>query len=105
MNSSEARNKYLAETQPWKLKKTDEKRTETIINVAIQISASLAFLCEPFLPHTSKKLKKLLNLKESAWDKIDRNLVAEKHKINKHEHLFQKIEDHEIEDQLKKLNS
>ena len=105
MNLARLGNKYLAETEPWKLKKTNEKRTETIINVAIQISASLAFLCEPFLPHTSKKLKKLLNLKESAWDQIDRNLVAEKHKINKHEHLFRKIEDHEIEDQLKKLNS
>ena len=105
MNLARLGNKYLAETEPSKLKKTDEKRTETIINVAIQISASLAFLCEPFLPHTSKKLKKLLNLKESAWDQIDRNLVAEKHKINKHEHLFRKIEDHEIEDQLKKLNS
>ena len=105
MNLARLGNKYLAETEPWKLKKTDEKRTETIINVAIQISASLAFLCEPFLPHTSKKLKKLLNLKESAWDQIDYNLVSEKHKINKHEHLFRKIEDHEIEDQLKKLNS
>jgi len=105
MNLARLGNKYLAETEPWKLKKSDEKRTETIINVAIQISAALAILCEPFLPYTSKKLKTLLNLKETEWDHINTTLISEQQKINKHEHLFRKIEDHEIERQLEKLNS
>ena len=105
MNLARLGNKYLAETEPWKLKKSDEKRTETIINVAIQISAALAILCEPFLPYTSKKLKTLLNLKETDWDQINTTLISEQQKINKHEHLFRKIEDHEIERQLEKLNS
>ncbi|MFL2574519.1 MAG: methionine--tRNA ligase [Flavobacteriales bacterium] len=105
MNLARLGNKYLAETEPWKLKKTDEKRTETIINIAIQISATLSFLCEPFLPHTSKKLKNLLNLDSGNWDTINHELIKENHKIKAHEHLFRKIEDQEIEYQLNKLNS
>ena len=104
MNLARLGNKYLAETEPWKLKKTDEKRTETIINIAIQISATLSFLCEPFLPYTSKKLKNLLNLDSGNWDTINHELIKENHKIKAHEHLFRKIEDQEIEYQLNKLN-
>ena len=91
--------------QPWKCKKTDEERTKTIINVSIQISAALAVLCEPFLPYTSKKLKILLNMKEIIWDDIRISMIPGLHKIRKHEHLFTKIEDHEIEKQLEKLNN
>ncbi|MDC0028950.1 methionine--tRNA ligase [bacterium] len=105
MNLARLGNKYLAETEPWKLKKTDEKRTETIINIAIQISATLSFLCEPFLPHTSQKLKKLLNIDNGSWDTIHHDLIKENHKIKPHEHLFRKIEDQEIEYQLNKLNN
>ena len=105
MNLARLGNKYLAETEPWKLKKTDEKRTETIMNIAIQISATLSFLCEPFLPHTSKKLKNLLNLDSGNWDTINHELIKENHKIKAHEHLFRKIEDQEIEYQLNKLNN
>ena len=105
MNLARLGNKYLAETEPWKLKKTDEKRTETIINIAIQISATLSYLCEPFLPHTSKKLKNLLNLDSGNWDTINHELIKENHKIKPHEHLFRKIEDQEIEYQLNKLNN
>ena len=105
MNLARLGNKYLAETEPWKLKKTDEKRTETIINIAIQISATLSFLCEPFLPYTSKKLKNLLNLDSGNWDTINHELIKENHKIKAHEHLFRKIEDQEIEYQLNKLNN
>ena len=100
MNLARLGNKYLAETEPWKLKKTDEKRTETIINIAIQISATLSFLCEPFLPYTSQKLKKLLNIDNGSWDTIHHDLIKENHKIKPHEHLFRKIEDQEIEYQL-----
>jgi methionyl-tRNA synthetase len=105
MNLARLGNKYLAETEPWKLKKTDEKRTETIINIAIQISATLSFLCEPFLPYTSQKLKKLLNIDNGSWDTIHHDLIKESHKIKPHEHLFRKIEDQEIEYQLNKLNN
>ena len=105
MNLARLGNKYLAETEPWKLKKTDEKRTETIINIAIQISATLSFLCEPFLPNTSKKLKNLLNIDSGNWDTIHHELIKENHKIKPHEHLFRKIEDQEIEYQLNKLNN
>ena len=105
MNLARLGNKYLAETEPWKLKKTDEKRTETIINIAIQISATLSFLCEPFLPYTSQKLKKLLNIDNGNWDTIHHDLIKENHKIKPHEHLFRKIEDQEIEHQLNKLNN
>jgi methionyl-tRNA synthetase len=105
MNLARLGNKYLAETEPWKLKKTDEKRTKTIINIAIQISATLSFLCEPFLPHTSQKLKKLLNIDNGSWDTIHHDLIKENHKIKPHEHLFRKIEDQEIEYQLNKLNN
>ena len=104
MNLARLGNKYLAETEPWKLKKTDEKRTETIINIALQISATLSFLCEPFLPYTSKKLKNLLNIDGGNWDTINHELIKENHKIKAHEHLFRKIEDQEIEYQLNKLN-
>ena len=105
MNLARTGNKYLAETEPWKCKKTDEERTKTIINVSIQISAALAVLCEPFLPYTSKKLKTLLNMKEIIWDDISASMIPDLQKIKKNEHLFTKIEDHEIEKQLKKLNN
>ena len=98
-------NKYLAETEPWKLIKTDEERTSTILNISLQISAALAILCEPYLPFTASKLKKLLNINLQDWNDISVDLVAANHKINKHEHLFKKIEDSEIEEQLQKLNS
>jgi methionyl-tRNA synthetase len=105
MNLARTGNKYLAETEPWKCKKTDEERAKTIINISLQISAALAVLCEPFLPYTSKKLKILLNMKEIIWDDISISMIPGLHKIRKHEHLFTKIEDHEIEKQLEKLNN
>ncbi len=105
MNLARTGNKYLAETEPWKCKKTDEERAKTIINISLQISAALAVLCEPFLPYTSRKLKILLNMKEIIWDDISISMIPNLHKIRKHEHLFTKIEDHEIEKQLEKLNN
>ena len=105
MNLARTGNKYLAENEPWKTKKTDEQRTETVLNIALQISAALAFLCEPYLPFTSKKLKNLLNLVHHDWDEINSDIMKEGGKINQHEHLFQKIEDEKIVEQLQKLNS
>ena len=105
MNLARTGNKYLAENEPWKTKKTDEKRTETVLNIALQISAALAFLCEPYLPFTSKKLKNLLNLVHLDWDEINSDIMKEGGKINQHEHLFQKIDDEKIVEQLQKLNN
>ena len=103
MNLARLGNKYLAETEPWKLKKTDEKRTETIMNISMQISASLAVLSEPFIPFSSEKLKGLLNLDNMTWKDAGGNIIKDKHKINPATHLFNKIEDEQIEKQLEKL--
>ena len=103
MNLARLGNKYLADTEPWKLKKTDEKRTETIMNISMQISASLAVLSEPFIPFSSEKLKGLLNLDNMTWKDAGGIIIKDKHKINPATHLFNKIEDEQIEEQLEKL--
>ena len=103
MNLARLGNKYLADTEPWKLKKTDEKRTETIMNISMQISASLAILSEPFMPFSSKKLKELLNLNNMTWNDAGGIIIKVNHKINPATHLFNKIEDEQIEQQLEKL--
>ena len=103
MNLARLGNKYLADTEPWKLKKTDEKRTETIMNISMQISASLAVLSEPFMPFSSEKLKGLLNLDNVNWNDAGGIIINDKHKINPATHLFNKIEDEQIEQQLEKL--
>jgi methionyl-tRNA synthetase len=104
MNLARAGNKYLAETEPWKLIKTDVERVKTIMNIALQITCNLAILGEPFLPFTSKKLFEMLNINTIKWNgaKQTNNLHAG-HKINKDELLFSKIEDDAVELQVKKL--
>jgi methionyl-tRNA synthetase len=103
MNLARLGNKYLADTEPWKLKKTDEQRTETIMNISMQIAASLAILSEPFLPFTSNKLKTILSLKNVNWNDAGGIIINDTHKINPATHLFNKIEDEQIETQLEKL--
>ena len=104
MNVARIGNKYLAETEPWKLIKTDEERVKTIMNVSLQICCNLAILAEPFLPFTSKKLFGLLNCNELKWPSAKQtNNLAQGHIINKDELLFSKIEDAEIQVQLEKL--
>jgi methionyl-tRNA synthetase len=102
MNLARLGNKYLADTEPWKLKSTDEKRTETILNIAIQIAASLAILSEPFIPFSSKKLKKILALDNVNWESAG-GIIISNHQINKAAHLFEKIENEKITEQLEKL--
>jgi len=104
MNLARTGNKYLAETEPWKLIKTDEKRVKTIMNISLQITTNLAILCEPFLPFTSTKLFAMLNINPIKWNgaKQSNNLHAG-HKINKEELLFSKVEDVEMEAQIQKL--
>lgn len=108
MNLARLGNKYLAEEEPWKTIKTDEERTKTIMNVALQIAAGMAILCEPFLPFTSNKLKSILNfegLETLSWNSIKDNefLINGGHQIGKAELLFSKIEDKTIQVQLDKL--
>lgn len=104
MNLARVGNKYLTETEPWKVFKTDPERVETILNVSLQISAALAILCEPFLPFTSVKLSDLLLLTEKKWDTAkNRDLVAAGLELPKPELLFAKIEDTDVETQVQKL--
>ena len=105
MNLARLGNKYLADTEPWKLKTIDEKRTETILNIAIQIAASLAILSEPFLPFSSEKLKTILALKNVTWNDAGGVIIKENHQLNQATHLFEKIEDEKIAKQLEKLKS
>jgi methionyl-tRNA synthetase len=105
MNLARLGNKYLADTEPWKLKKTDESKTETIINIAMQIAASLAILSEPFMPFSSSKLKDILTLKDVSWNDAGSIIITENHQINKATHLFEKIEDEKIEEQRAKLKA
>ena len=104
MNLARLGNKYLAETEPWRLIKTDSKKTETILNISLQIVYKLAILSQPFLPNTSKKLSELLNSKLSNWSsaKQEINLKAG-HKINMPEHLFEVISDEQINAEIEKL--
>ena len=104
MNMARLGNKYLADTEPWKLIKTDEDRVKTILHISLQLTANLAILFNPFLPSTTDKLRSFLNLEELKWeDAGKKNILAEGHKIQKPSLLFEKIEDRIIEDQLKKL--
>lgn len=101
-----AGNKYLAETEPWKLVKTNEERVKTILNMSLQVAANLCILCEPFLPFTAKRLQSILNATPKNWagaGKVD--LLPTNHQLGKSELLFDKIEDKDIESQLLKLEN
>lgn len=99
-------NKYLADTEPWKLIKEDPKRVETILNIALQIVANLSVLGEPFLPHTTIKLNELLSLQPLSWSNGGRDdLLKKGTQLNKPELLFMKIEDDEVEKQINKLEA
>ncbi|HOY30706.1 MAG TPA: methionine--tRNA ligase [Bacteroidales bacterium] len=104
MNLARLGNKYLAETEPWKLINTDAGRVKTIMNIALQICANLSIVIEPFLPFTSKKLAALLNFHNHSWnDAGSSELIKPGHKINQPELLFEKIEDADINAQIEKL--
>ncbi len=101
-----AGNKYLADTEPWKLIKDDKQRVGTILNLALQVVANLAILGEPFLPFTARKIFAMLNLQNRGWQAgggID--LLTAGQEINKAELLFEKIEDRVVEKQLEKLQN
>jgi methionyl-tRNA synthetase len=103
MNIARLGNKYLADTEPWKLKKTDEMRTQTIMNIALQLAASLSVLSRPFLPFTANKLADMLTIEEADWSQAGAQLLPEGHQIQAASLLFSKIEDEAIELQIAKL--
>jgi len=109
MNLARLGNKYLADEEPWKLVKTDEERTKTIMYVALQISTALSVLAEPFLPFSSQKLQNILQVssKTLAWGDVENKdeLITVGHTIGKAELLFAKIEDAEIQAQIDKLEA
>ena len=108
MNMARLGNKYLADEEPWKLIKTDPERVKTIMYVALQIATALAVASEPFLPFTSEKLKRMLQLGAITWVSLKTNateLLKAGHRIGTAELLFEKIEDAAIEKQLQRLEN
>jgi methionyl-tRNA synthetase len=104
MNLARLGNKYLADAEPWKVIKTDPERVKTIMNIALQITANLTITCEPFLPFSMEKLRRLINFDELKWENAGKpDLLAPGHMINKPELLFEKIEDDAITRQVDKL--
>ncbi|MGN0212703.1 MAG: methionine--tRNA ligase [Muribaculaceae bacterium] len=104
MNLARIGNKYLADTEPWKLAKTDMGRVATIMNVALQITANLAIAFEPFLPFSAAKLRAMLNLANLDWNKLGAtDILAAGGKVEKPELLFEKMEDAVIDVQMQKL--
>ena len=108
MNMARLGNKYLADEEPWKLIKTDPERVKTVMYVALQIATALAVASEPFLPFTSEKLKRMLQLGSITWENLKTNateLLKTGHRIGVAELLFEKIEDAAIEKQLQRLEN
>ena len=104
MNLARIGNKYLADTEPWKVIKNDKDRVGTILNLSLQITANLVVAFSPFLPFSASKIKEFLNIDSLQWDQLGRiDLLGEDHMLGKSELLFEKIEDDVIEYQIQKL--
>ena len=104
MNLARIGNKYLADTEPWKLAKTDMDRVTTILHLSLQIAANLAVAFEPFLPFSSKKLRSMLGIESFDWNSLGKiNILKVGTQTQQPELLFEKIEDDVIEAQIQKL--
>ena len=104
MNLARIGNKYITECEPWKVWKTDPKRVETILNISLQLVANLAIAFEPFLPFSSEKLRKMINMPNFEWTQLgNTDLLKAGDQLGEPELLFEKIEDEVIEKQLQKL--
>ena len=104
MNLARIGNKYLADSEPWKVIKTDPERVKTVINLSLQLVANLAIAFEPFLPFSSERLRGMLNVERPEWDRLgSTDLLPEGHQLNEPALLFEKIEDAVIEAQIQKL--
>ena len=105
MNFARIGNKYLADTEPWKVVKTDAERVKTILNIALQITANITIAIEPFMPFSAEKILRMLAVESFGWDNLgSMSLIAEGHTIGEPSLLFEKIEDDVIERQLLKLD-
>ena len=99
-------NKYLADTEPWKVVKTDPERVKTILNIALQITANIAVAIEPFMPFSAEKILKMLAVEKYSWEQLgSMELIAAGHTIGEAQLLFEKIEDDAIQAQLDKLEA
>ncbi len=106
MNFARIGNKYLADTEPWKLIKTDPERVKTILNIALQITANTAIAIEPFMPFSAEKMLKMLAVEKFSWEQMgSMELIAAGHTIGEAVLLFEKIEDDVIQAQLDKLEA
>ena len=106
MNLARLGNKYLADTEPWKVVKTDPERVKTILNIALQITAELSIAIEPFMPFSAAKIIKMLNIEKLDWERLgDAEVIPAGHVIGKAELLFEKIEDSVVEAQVAKLQA
>lgn len=106
MNLARLGNKYLADTEPWKVVKTDPERVKTILNIALQITAELSIAIEPFMPFSAAKIIKMLNIEKLDWERLgDAEVLPAGHVIGKAELLFEKIEDSVVEAQVAKLQA
>ncbi|MBP3424207.1 MAG: methionine--tRNA ligase [Alistipes sp.] len=106
MNFARIGNKYLADSEPWKLIKTDTERVKTILNIALQITANIATAIEPFMPFSAAKILNMLAVEKFVWDTLgSMELIAAGHTIGKPSLLFEKIEDDVIQQQLDRLEA
>ena len=106
MNFARIGNKYLADSEPWKLIKTDTERVKTILNIALQITANIATAIEPFMPFSAAKILNMLAVEKFGWDTLgSMELIAAGHTIGKPSLLFEKIEDDVIQQQLDRLEA
>ena len=104
MNLARMGNKYLTDTEPWKLAKSDMDRVAVILNVSLQICANLSIAFEPFMPHVAQKLRDILNMNTFEWDQLaSLSILSSNHQINPASLLFEKVEDEQIEFQVNKL--
>ena len=104
MNLARIGNKYITECEPWKVWKTDPKRVETILNISLQLVANLAIAFEPFLPFSSEKLRKMINMPNFEWSQLgSTDLLKAGDQLAEPELLFEKIDDETIDKQLQKL--
>jgi methionyl-tRNA synthetase len=105
MNLARIGNKYLADTEPWKVAKTDMDRTASIMHIALQVSAALSVVLKPFLPFTALRLSTQLNIALNQWNDASESRLAAGHTINQPELLFAKVEDDIIDQQIARLNA
>jgi methionyl-tRNA synthetase len=106
INLARLGNKYLAETEPWKLAKTDLDRVKTIMNIALQITANLSIVISPFLPKKAHKIAEFLNFEENSWENASKtNNLPAGHQLNKASILISKVDDKYVEEQIEKLKA